>query len=62
MKFYNLEQQKMANQRVNYENQLKKLRNEQKDFELQRKRAKEQMDKQKEEDMSKIRAQKRMLE
>jgi hypothetical protein len=45
MKFYNVEQSKMANQRVNYETQLKKLRNEQKDFELQRKRAKEQIDK-----------------
>lgn len=47
---------------MQYDNQMKKLRQEQKDFEMQRRRAKEQLEKTKEEEMNKVRAQKRIVE
>jgi len=45
MKFYNSEQQKLNNQKLLYDQQLKKLRIDQREIEMQRKRQTEQFGK-----------------
>lgn len=45
MKFYQAEQSKLNSQKVVFDQQMKKLRVEQRDLELNRKKQKEQFDK-----------------
>lgn len=62
MKFYQAEQQKLASQKVAFDSQMKKLRVEQRDLELNRKKQKEQFEKMKEEEMKKISDQNRIIQ
>lgn len=56
MKFYNSEQQKLNSQKQIYEQQMKKLKIDQRELDVQRKRQKEQFEKMKEEEMAKIKS------
>ena len=62
MKFYNTELQKLNNQKMQLENAQKKLKLDQRELELNRKKQKESLEKMKEEELGKLKAQKRMLE
>jgi hypothetical protein len=62
MKFYQSEQQKLGSQRLLFDQQMKKLRVEQRDLELNRKKQKESFDKMKEEELKKIGDQNRIIQ
>ena len=52
----------MNQMKMNYESQMKKLKVEQRELDLNKKKQKEQFEKTKEEELSKIKAQKRIIE
>lgn len=56
MKHYNMELVKLNQQKLQYEGQMKKLRIDQRELDLNRKKQKDALDKMKEEEMNKIKA------
>ena len=52
----------MNQMKMNYESQMKKLKVEQRELDLNKKKQKDQFEKTKEEELSKIKAQKRIIE